>query len=268
MIDPSTLDTITRKLANIAALQTPQQRRRVWFMSHHHYIPVCDVDTTDAMNRKVSVMANASRVLNLARNMDVEVIVHGHQHQPFLSQLSRWMGMTESVKFRPLLLIGAGSAGAKREHLGPIAQNHYFLLILQKGRLIIRSRKFGEEGLSFTPTKTSCFPSRSTPVETQIFFLVAAELLAHRRQHAVRRVGVATPIRNLPNSAALMTGTGTPSSTAAATVHRPSPANPRRGLHQPPRLSNLSPTFGAGIVSTCYAQPAVTRSINPSINNE
>lgn len=161
MIDPSSLDIVTRKLATAAAPEKPEQRRRVWLMSHHHYIPVCDVDTADAMNRKVSVMANASRVLNLARSIDVEVIVHGHQHQPFLCQLSRWMGATDNGRFRPMLLIGAGSAGAKREYLGPIAQNQYFLLILQQNRLIVRSRKFGEEGLSFTPHQDFVF-SRPT----------------------------------------------------------------------------------------------------------
>lgn len=157
MIDPAKLDAVAHKLAK-TTLEQPQQQRRVWLMSHHHYVPVCDVDTKDALSRKVSVMANASRVLNLARSIEAEVIVHGHQHQPFLSQLSRWTGGTDDGALRPMLLIGAGSVGAKREDLGPIAQNQYFLLILQQHRLIVRSRKFGEEGLGFTLHQDFVFP--------------------------------------------------------------------------------------------------------------
>lgn len=152
MIDPETLSVVASKLSRSWAKEgSDLPRRTVWFMSHHHYLPVCDVDVTEAGKRKVSVMANASQVLSIARNLDVEVILHGHQHQPFLCHASRWMGSTDPVRFRPLLMVGAGSVGAGREQLGPIAQNHYFLLVRQDNRLVIRSRKFGDEGLGFVP---------------------------------------------------------------------------------------------------------------------
>jgi calcineurin-like phosphoesterase family protein len=162
MIEPNSLSAIGSKLAALAPNEE-QPRRAVWFISHHHYLPVCDVEVINASERKVSVMANASHVLNIARDLDVEVILHGHQHQPFLCYASRWMGSMETKKFRPVLIVGAGSVAAKREHLGPIAQNHYFLLIRQKDRLVIRSRKLGEEGLSFTPHDDFVFARPQDP---------------------------------------------------------------------------------------------------------
>jgi Calcineurin-like phosphoesterase len=157
MIEPDSLRTIVSRLS--AALPNDElQQRAVWFMSHHHYLPVCDVDVVNATKRKVSVMANASHAFNIARDLDVEIIMHGHQHQPFLCYASRWMGAMESKKFRPILIVGAGSVAAKREYLGPIVQNHYFLLIRQKDRLVIRSRKMGEEGLGFTPHQDFVIP--------------------------------------------------------------------------------------------------------------
>lgn len=155
MIDASSLRGISSKLKNLAF--DGHLGRSVWFLSHHHYLPVCDSDVVDATKRKVSVMANASQVLNFARDNGAEVVLHGHQHQPFLCYASRWMGSMEPISLRPILIVGAGSAAAKREHLGPIAQNHYFVLVRQKDSLIVRSRRFGEEGLSFTPHEDFIF---------------------------------------------------------------------------------------------------------------
>ncbi|MEW8199272.1 MAG: metallophosphoesterase [Candidatus Thiodiazotropha endolucinida] len=149
MIDANSLRDIGSKLADLTL--DGHIDRSVWFLSHHHYLPVCDSDVANATKRKVSIMANASQVLNIARDNGAEMVLHGHQHQPFLCYASRWMGSMEPIGFRPILIVGAGSAAVKREHLGPIAQNHYFVLVRQRDRVIVRSRRFGEEGLSFTP---------------------------------------------------------------------------------------------------------------------
>lgn len=121
-----------------------------WFVVHHHVLPVCDVSISDAQGRRISVMGNASQILSTARAWGVESVLHGHQHQPAVSYAQRWIGESGPSKFSPILIVGAGSCGAKRERLGPIAYNHYFVLARQKNSMLVRSRTIRSDALSFS----------------------------------------------------------------------------------------------------------------------
>jgi hypothetical protein len=121
-----------------------------WFVVHHHVLPVCDVSISEAQERRVSVMGNASQLLDTARKWGVEAILHGHQHQPAVAYTQRWIGETGPSKLAPIVIVGAGSCGAKRERLGPISYNQYFILARRKNSLLIRSRIIRPGAISFT----------------------------------------------------------------------------------------------------------------------
>ena len=120
-----------------------------WLVVHHHVLPVTSALVEDARGRKVSVLANASKVLSAARRWGATAILHGHQHQPFVSIAQSWP-TTDGVFSGRLATIGAGSAGIKREELGPIGRNHYHILRLRGDRLTVMSRLIGDLGEAFT----------------------------------------------------------------------------------------------------------------------
>jgi 3',5'-cyclic AMP phosphodiesterase CpdA len=123
----------------------------IWLVVHHHVFPVTSADLQKARERNVSVMGNASELLRYAYQWGVELILHGHEHQPVVTWAQRWMGETASLGFRPLAVLGAGSCGAKRELLGPMARNQFYVIVRKESEIIVRSRVLGEEGVNFVP---------------------------------------------------------------------------------------------------------------------
>jgi len=121
-----------------------------WFVLHHHVTPVTSTAIDDARRRKVSVLGNAPELLNKSKALNVEVVLHGHEHQPSVTQLKWWLGERHS-NFGSIVSVCAGSCSAKRERLGPAARNHYFILVRRRNELVIMSRMMGDEGLSFRP---------------------------------------------------------------------------------------------------------------------
>ena len=92
-------------------------------------------------------MANAAEILTLATQWGVEMILHGHDHQPSITVAHRWPVEREGG-LKPIISVGAGSCGA-RDHLGPIARNQYFIVYRRRDSIIIRSRCMDENGLKF-----------------------------------------------------------------------------------------------------------------------
>lgn len=121
-----------------------------WIAVHHHVYPVNSEFLDDARRRKVSVMANAPEIISKALDENVEVILHGHQHQPIVHRSQRWLGESDYATLQPVVILGAGSVGAKREALGPVSRNQYFVHVRRPEGLFARSRIMGEEGLRFT----------------------------------------------------------------------------------------------------------------------
>jgi 3',5'-cyclic AMP phosphodiesterase CpdA len=119
-----------------------------WLVIHHHIFPATSACLGDAQKKVVSVMANASQVLDFANELRVEVILHGHEHQPSVTVARRWPLDVGSV-FSPIASVGAGSFGAKREYLGPFSRNHYHILIRRQNGILIRSRQIGVGGVKF-----------------------------------------------------------------------------------------------------------------------
>ena len=120
-----------------------------WAVVHHHVLPVGSVAVEDARNRSVSVMANAAEILESCKSCGIEAILHGHEHQPGLTLARRWTADSIDRKFWPIAVIGAGSCGAKRERLGPVSHNHYYILIRRPIDILVRSRLMGFEGIGF-----------------------------------------------------------------------------------------------------------------------
>jgi hypothetical protein len=124
------------------------RRTNTWIAVHHHIFPACSLSLLDAERRKVSVMANASEVIDFANQMGIEVVLHGHEHQPSVTVARRWP-IDDGNVFAPVVSVGAGSFGVCRDHLGPFARNQYFVLHRRTKDIVIRSRCQGAGGVKF-----------------------------------------------------------------------------------------------------------------------
>jgi 3',5'-cyclic AMP phosphodiesterase CpdA len=126
-------------------------RSHVWMVLHHHIFPATAIRLEDAKAAHLTIMANAPEVLAFARRLNVETILHGHEHQPSVTVARSWPTDSMGKQFVPVVAIGAGSASVKRQHLGPFSRNQYFILYRRESDTIVRSRYSGDQGLAFVP---------------------------------------------------------------------------------------------------------------------
>jgi 3',5'-cyclic-AMP phosphodiesterase len=119
-----------------------------WLAVHHHVFPASSSPLADAERAKVSTMANAAEILEMATQSRCEIVLHGHEHQPCITVARRWP-VDAGDAFAPTASVGAGSFGVKREYLGPFSRNQYFVLIRRPNGILLRSRAHGSAGVRF-----------------------------------------------------------------------------------------------------------------------
>jgi 3',5'-cyclic AMP phosphodiesterase CpdA len=129
----------------------------VWLTVHHHVFPATSTPLAEAQDRIVSTMANAAEVLQFANQWKIEVILHGHEHQPSVTVARRWPVDVGDV-FNPVASIGAGSFGVRREYLGPFSRNHYYVIVRRADGVLIRSRQQGSGGVKFVAHSDMLLP--------------------------------------------------------------------------------------------------------------
>ncbi len=128
-----------------------------WAVLHHHVFPGTSASLVDAQRKAISITANAAEILGWATQLNIEVILHGHEHQPCVTVARRWPVDVANV-FSPIASIGAGSFGVKREYLGPFSRNHYYVIIRRPKGILIRSREQGAGGVKFVPHSDMWLP--------------------------------------------------------------------------------------------------------------
>src|SRR5262245_54412204 len=95
------------------------------------------------------IISNPGEVLDCAALLKTEAVLHGHQHQPSITQAKRWPN-DFGRSFLPVASIQAGSFGATRELLGTFSRNHYFILLRKTDEIQFVSRVSSDSGLGFS----------------------------------------------------------------------------------------------------------------------
>jgi 3',5'-cyclic AMP phosphodiesterase CpdA len=111
---------------------------------HHHLLPG-ELLTRPEKNRPVSMTLDSGQVVADCQRAGVHLVLHGHQHIPFLGSTSRarrrngdWEGHDDK-----LFVIGSGSTGASRERLSDELRNNTFGIYRAQGTsLHIRVEQF------------------------------------------------------------------------------------------------------------------------------
>jgi hypothetical protein len=138
---------------------------------HHHLLPVAYTYHDPTEVRTDSLTLNAEEVMRWLANNDFHVLLHGHQHQPFFGAGTRYAyddveGSTNAIsRQQHLVVIGAGSVGAKREDLGTSGRREYNILRFEGGRLNVTAREMhGVSSDRFQAYRQPfSIPLRSTP---------------------------------------------------------------------------------------------------------
>lgn len=101
---------------------------------HHHLLPVNYTELYSRQQREVSLLLDAEALMQCLIGNDVKTVLHGHQHQPYFTQITRMIpsgvaGHEDSI-VGTLNIIGSGSSGVNQASLNSIGRNTYQLMEL------------------------------------------------------------------------------------------------------------------------------------------
>lgn len=123
---------------------------------HHHLLPVNYVEEISANDKKISMMLDAELVMRTLIANKVNIMVHGHQHQPYYSQIRRiipeYIDETgkKTMLNGQLSVIGGGSCGVGQAKINVIGRNAYNLFhFTDNDELAIKTRIKSGIGIGF-----------------------------------------------------------------------------------------------------------------------
>jgi predicted MPP superfamily phosphohydrolase len=117
---------------------------------HHHIIPVTSEEEIE-FGRLYSLTLDAAQLSYQALELGVDLMTHGHMHQPFLGALSRASRNQETLSKRTLGVHGAGSAGVRRDLTGDIGKNAFTVYAFDDTGVTIHIRSWNEDYKGFGP---------------------------------------------------------------------------------------------------------------------
>lgn len=93
---------------------------------HHHILPVCPKEPRRT-DHNYSITLDSGDIMARAHTHSTDLILHGHQHQPFISSIAR-AAKGSTSPCRNLVVHAAGSAGIVRSETGGIGKNSFSIL--------------------------------------------------------------------------------------------------------------------------------------------
>jgi 3',5'-cyclic AMP phosphodiesterase CpdA len=131
---------------------------------HHHLLPVNYIEGIDAETKRGSMTLDAEAVIRNLIAAGVRVVFHGHQHQPYVSEIRRIVeGFVSPFRQQEsdhsaagdrldgtLAVVGGGSIGVDRSHLNVVGRNCYNIIDLgNSSEITIRTRVRSPVGPGF-----------------------------------------------------------------------------------------------------------------------
>lgn len=102
-------------------------------MMHHHYLPTCYTELID-VTRASSVVYDADRLMNWLVKYDVKLLLHGHKHKSFISQVEYPKmpeGSITSENMHHIVVAGMGGTGS------PTGQNKFATIKFERNNVLI-----------------------------------------------------------------------------------------------------------------------------------
>ncbi len=95
---------------------------------HHHLIPVIFRESP-CIDATYSIVLDAEALTQWIVKNKIQLVLHGHMHQPFYAKMSRPMTtQNNDDKWHEFYVLGLGSSGVDHSHLGEIGCNTFGVL--------------------------------------------------------------------------------------------------------------------------------------------
>jgi hypothetical protein len=96
---------------------------------HHHLLPIAHLERAHFHGKHTSVTLDARAVLGFCARHSIGLVLHGHQHQPLLTQYSSLDPLNPiREQSRPVWISSAGSCGVTRRDTGEVGKRHFQLI--------------------------------------------------------------------------------------------------------------------------------------------
>lgn len=106
---------------------------------HHHVLPLSA--GTDPESSYLYMTRDAEALIRWLIKHQVDLVLHGHGHQPSRAKLSRPIDRDHPVtQWHDLYVVGMGSTGAHPDYLGEIGKNTFGLLDFKKDTITVSVR--------------------------------------------------------------------------------------------------------------------------------
>lgn len=102
---------------------------------HHHVMPVTYREPLGPW--PYSVVLDAEALLRWVVQHRISLVLHGHMHQPFYAKLTRPETFEDSKPLHQVHVLGMGSTGVARNHLGEVDKNVFALLDIVRNRVTV-----------------------------------------------------------------------------------------------------------------------------------
>lgn len=109
---------------------------------HHHIIPA-EYTGTPTMNPMYSTMIDTGRLLEFIQERHINVVLHGHVHREFYSELIQ--KNEQGIKHK-VYIVGIGSTGIKSSGLSEGRNNMFGLLKFKKDELLVEGYQLNPNG--------------------------------------------------------------------------------------------------------------------------
>jgi predicted phosphodiesterase len=123
---------------------------------HHHYLPTCYKENVD-IKKPSSVVYDADRLMQWLIKNNVKILLHGHKHQSFISQVCYPSDTKTNIntnELKKLSIIGMGGTGAKD------VENKFATITFEKDEIMLKFYRIYKD----TITNDSCVQSIVIPL--------------------------------------------------------------------------------------------------------
>lgn len=119
---------------------------------HHHLIPVSATETP-SHQPNYSVTIDAGHIMEKLVEAKVDLVLHGHMHQPYVGARTRYVDSATGTIERRLRIVSSGSCGVKRDLLGRIGKHCYSVIEFNRHSIIVKVRATADAADEFNSHK-------------------------------------------------------------------------------------------------------------------
>ena len=142
-------EQVTHGLAQMGWTREPRGNKYRVAIMHHHLLSVSPQEEIDKFGRVYSLSLDAGQITYELLKADVDLVLHGHVHQPFAAVLGKRPHAEDFPPGRQLAIHATGSAGVRRQYTGAIGRNAFSVIRFEPDHFDVAVRVLSENRVGF-----------------------------------------------------------------------------------------------------------------------